>query len=666
MAPRPADLTETADAGREDDAATPAAETSPLTTSNNGISDSGLPTCITRERVSPGAANTSSGIEDDDTSRDTTWNEISCDLHNTSALLDNKRDDCVKQANKDAKEKHEMSSSGSAAASQPPKLVPGASRVYPLGRPAAAELDSFSINSEDHHHHHHHHHHQQAPPFSVEIVTGILPAAEEVTSNIPDGHQHQEAIRNATHHTSQDPLLIGVTVVVPSGVESTEDIEADVVEADVLPAAVYPFVPVKVKPIQGVVYVHTKCVLLFLFVATVMVSVIAGIVVSRSKHMGSQDTPSSSSPWWTDKASNVEQFAQSLPAYTLETLQNELPEKSRSNWFYNELWGSNNTFEPVSAQGKAWKWLMSDPDLASRLAQDTATRFSLATFYYATDGPNWKNNTNWLSTTEHVCDWATNAAVSPSKYRDYKKRCAERGFSQITLANNGLQGSIPPELALLSLTSFEISENKLHGEIPEVVWNSWQELSSLLLFNNVLNGTLSTTIGLLTDLEDFRGQNNQFSGSIPSELGELQQLLYFAVSDNMLQGSLPSELGNAQQFLSFFVSGNRLTGAIPTQVGLWKGMWYFDLSNNNGITGQLPTELGTMSRLLSVDLSNTSVEGSIPSEMGSIPGLATLDISGTDMTGSVPFSVCSVLSLDVVANCSSIQCDCNCTCASPP
>ena len=81
-------------------------------------------------------------------------------------------------------------------------------------------------------------------------------------------------------------------------------------------------------------------------------------------------------------------------------------------------------------------------------------RAVLVALYEATDGSNWKDNTNWLSD-QPLDDW--HGVTTDTNGR----------VVHLNLRDNNLQGTIPVQLAqLTNLTFLSLSGNQLRGEIP--------------------------------------------------------------------------------------------------------------------------------------------------------------------------------------------------------
>ncbi|KAG0491905.1 hypothetical protein HPP92_004982 [Vanilla planifolia] len=102
-----------------------------------------------------------------------------------------------------------------------------------------------------------------------------------------------------------------------------------------------------------------------------------------------------------------------------------------------------------------------------------------------------------------------------------------------------------------------------------------------------LSGTLSPSIGNLSNLEIVLLQNNEISGFIPKEIGKLKKLR------------------------TLDLSCNNLSGEIPTSIGQLRNMQYLRL-NNNSLHGPFPQSLVNITELSFVDLSFNNLSGPIP------------------------------------------------------
>ncbi len=161
-----------------------------------------------------------------------------------------------------------------------------------------------------------------------------------------------------------------------------------------------------------------------------------------------------------------------------------------------------------------------------RLTQDS---LALVALFNATNGPNWTDNTNWL--TASVDSWF---GVTIEGDR----------VTALNLGNNQLEGPIPPELGNLSLLEFlDLDLNGLSGAIPQELGNL-ARLEFLTLYGNGLSGLIPTELANLSELESLYLGENQFSGPIPPSLGDLDSLLALILVDNQLSGPIPPELGN--------------------------------------------------------------------------------------------------------------------------
>ncbi|KAL8200639.1 hypothetical protein R6Q57_011978 [Mikania cordata] len=102
-----------------------------------------------------------------------------------------------------------------------------------------------------------------------------------------------------------------------------------------------------------------------------------------------------------------------------------------------------------------------------------------------------------------------------------------------------------------------------------------------------LSGTLSPSIGNLTNLEIVLLQNNRITGPIPAEIGKLKKLQTIDLSDNQFTNEIPSSLGQLTSLQYMRLNNNSLSGPIPQLVANMTQLAFVDLSFNN-LSGPVP------------------------------------------------------------------------------
>ncbi|XP_010549936.1 PREDICTED: protein NSP-INTERACTING KINASE 1 [Tarenaya hassleriana] len=103
-----------------------------------------------------------------------------------------------------------------------------------------------------------------------------------------------------------------------------------------------------------------------------------------------------------------------------------------------------------------------------------------------------------------------------------------------------------------------------------------------------LSGTLSPSIGNLTNLQIVLLQNNNISGRLPTELGRLTKLQTLDLSDNFFHGEIPSSLGRLRSLQYLRLNNNSLSGAFPLSLANMTQLAFLDLSYNN-LSGPVPS-----------------------------------------------------------------------------
>jgi Leucine-rich repeat (LRR) protein len=139
----------------------------------------------------------------------------------------------------------------------------------------------------------------------------------------------------------------------------------------------------------------------------------------------------------------------------------------------------------------------------------------------------------------------------------------------LNLGENNLSGAIPSELGNLSrLEQLRVQENSLNGQLPSEIFNLERtgKKEHVVLSLRFRNGHGLTYHIYIVIAEHLRLQDNSFTGSIPS-LGMLPRLLDLYLGGNMLDSTLPTQFGSLSELEILNLDGNRIDSTIPTEVG---------------------------------------------------------------------------------------------------
>ena len=258
----------------------------------------------------------------------------------------------------------------------------------------------------------------------------------------------------------------------------------------------------------------------------------------------------------------------------------------------------------------------------------------LVALYNATDGPNWANNSKWLSDAP-IKEWY---GISTD---------ASERVTRLNLIDNQLSNSIPQELVnLANLQQLNLSANQLGGPIPVELGNL-TKLEQLNLWNNRLAGEIPQELGNLANLHYLDLSANQLSGPIPVELGNLTKLRLLLLWGNRLAGEIPQELGNLANLRELFLFANLLGGPIPAELGNLTKLRVLNLSEHQ-LSGPIPAELGNLSSLVLLLLGFNRLTGEIPTEIGNLTQLRNLKLHANKLNRVIPLELGNLSSLELL------------------
>jgi len=306
--------------------------------------------------------------------------------------------------------------------------------------------------------------------------------------------------------------------------------------------------------------------------------------------------------------------------------------------------------DPMSPQARAYQWLRQDPNLSNYTLDRMKTRLALATFYYSTTitdgGGNWLQNNSLLAYDKHECESFINdhfVLLFGKLDLDLKNEppCDDaQHFKRLWLGSNALVGQIPEEFYwLTSLESFDLSNNPgISGTLSTRI-GLLSNLKHMSVSSTGMSGTVPTELGLCTNLEDFVTMFVPFTGNLPSEFGLLTKMERFRLAFSQLTGAVPSELGQWKSVKTLDTTFNKFSGTIPTQLGLLSSVQYFNLGSNQ-FSGTIPTDLGRLESAFLLDLYSNQLTGTIPTDVGRLhKQLQSFTVHRNSLTGNLPSEI---------------------------
>ncbi|KAM3197228.1 hypothetical protein ACQJBY_072728 [Aegilops geniculata] len=242
--------------------------------------------------------------------------------------------------------------------------------------------------------------------------------------------------------------------------------------------------------------------------------------------------------------------------------------------------------------------------------------------------------------------------------------CTQDRVTSIRLSSQSLSGTLSGDIQSLSeLQYLDLSYNKdLGGSLPSSI-GSLSNLQNLILVGCSFAGEIPKEIGQLSKLIFLSLNSNRFTGRIPPSLGGLSKLYWFDLADNkltgglpvfdgtnpgldnltntkhfhfgvnQLSGTIPSQIFNSHMKLIHFLVDNNFSGSIPPTLGLLNVLEVLRFDNNNQLSGPVPTNINNLTKLAELHLENNGLTGPLPDLTG-MSALSFVDMSNNSFNAS--------------------------------
>ncbi|EOY09870.1 Receptor like protein 53, putative [Theobroma cacao] len=234
-------------------------------------------------------------------------------------------------------------------------------------------------------------------------------------------------------------------------------------------------------------------------------------------------------------------------------------------------------------------------------------------------------------------------------------------LSYLSLSQNFLNGSV--EFPWLNILSLQLQFNMLQGVLPEFMKGC--QLKALNFNGNRFEGDLPQSLVNCRSLEVLDLGNNNMKGTFPYWLETLPELQVLVLSSNKFHGFVPKSKARAPfpKLRVLDLSNNGFVGPLPAwYIENLKAMAYLDegyssvrymqgsRSYNYSLTLTIKGFTMQLVRILtiftSIDLSNNNFEGVIPEVLGKLSALKGLNLSSNKIGGDIPPSLGNLTQLE--------------------
>jgi Leucine-rich repeat (LRR) protein len=246
-------------------------------------------------------------------------------------------------------------------------------------------------------------------------------------------------------------------------------------------------------------------------------------------------------------------------------------------------------------------------------------RYALLCLFYQPlpPGEAWYNATNWSAQNDE-CTWF-GIVCSPVKIlEDDNAEVVQLAVTELSLPDNNLWGTIPPDLGLLtSLESFNIR------------------------YNFKIKGSLPSTVARWSNLKVYDAMNAHIRGPWPSAMGAWSKLEHISVSayddtDGPFIGTMPLFVANWTNIKHVEFESVGFVGTLPALLGQWTNLEYIHLSQSCDFTGTIPSSIASWTNVKTVKIDYQWLTGTVPNVLSQWTQLQELSLAVNRLHGTLP------------------------------
>lgn len=148
------------------------------------------------------------------------------------------------------------------------------------------------------------------------------------------------------------------------------------------------------------------------------------------------------------------------------------------------------------------------------------------------------------------------------------KALFDKDLDAIFINHNRFSFELPDNIGNSPVSVLVLANNKFHGCLPMSFGNMSRTLNEAILTNNGLHSCLPKEIGLLKNVTVFDVSYNKLMGELPDTIAEMTSLQQLNVAHNMLSGTVPESVCSLPNLRNFSFDYNFFTGESPVCLDL--------------------------------------------------------------------------------------------------